>query len=123
MIDDTTCPENIAQDNTILRPITFASKSLTTAEQRYSHIEREALGILHGLKKFHNYCFAWEVNIKTDYKPQVAIFKKDIATLSQQIQCILLRIHQYWARTMYKPGPELFITDWLSWHNHMEKQN
>ena len=53
----------------------------------------------------------------------VAIFKKDIATPSQQIQCILLRIHQYWVRILYKPVPELFIADWLSWHNHMEKKD
>ena len=48
--DGTTCSEDIPPDNTILRPITFASKSLTSAVQRYSNIEREALGILHGLK-------------------------------------------------------------------------
>ena len=31
-------------------PIAFASKCLTSAEYRYSNIEREVLGILHGLK-------------------------------------------------------------------------
>ena len=36
----TTSPKDIALDNTILRPITFASKSLTSAECRYSNIER-----------------------------------------------------------------------------------
>ena len=52
--DGTACPRDTAPDNTILRPITFASKSLTSAEQRCSNIEREALGILHGLQKFHH---------------------------------------------------------------------
>ena len=56
--DGTTCLKYIAPDNTVLRPITFASKSLASAEHRYSNIEREALGILHCLKKFHHYCFA-----------------------------------------------------------------
>ena len=46
-------------------------------------------------QKFHHYCFAREVSIITDHKPQVAIIKKDITTLTQKIQCILLRIHQY----------------------------
>ena len=39
-------------DNTILHPIAFAGKSLIGAECRYSNTEREALGILHGLKSF-----------------------------------------------------------------------
>ena len=64
----TTCPEDIARDNTIMRPITSAKKSLTSSEQRYSNIEREALGILNGLKKFHHYFFAREVSIITDHK-------------------------------------------------------
>ena len=48
--------------------------------------EREALGILHGLKKLHHYCFARELSIITDDKPLAAIFKKDVAMLSQRIQ-------------------------------------
>ena len=120
--DGTTCPKDIAPDNTIVRPVMFASKSLTSAEQRYSNIEREALGILHGLKKFHHYCFAREGRKITDHKPLVAIFKKDV-TLSQQIQCILLRIHQYQVRIIYKLGPEVFITDWLSQQNHTENKD
>ena len=58
--------------------------------------------------------------IITDHKPLVAMFKKDVATLSQCIKHILLKIHQYRVKILYKPGPEIFIADWLSWHNHME---
>ena len=48
------------------------------------------------------------------------MFKKDVATLSQHIQCILLKIHQYGVQMVYKPGPEIFIADWMSRHNHAE---
>ena len=48
--DGATCQKDTAPYNTILRPNVFASKSLTSAEWRYSNTEREALGILHGLK-------------------------------------------------------------------------
>ena len=82
----TTCQKDTVPDNTILHPIAFASKSLTGTECRYSNIEREALGILYGLKKFHHYCFAREVHVITDHKPLLFIFKKDVAMLSQQIQ-------------------------------------
>ena len=54
--DGTTCPKDITLDNTILRLTAFACKSLTNVEQRYSNIEREALGILLALEKIHHYC-------------------------------------------------------------------
>ena len=78
------------------------------------------LGILHGLEKFHHYCFGREVLITTDHKPLVAMFKKDVATLLQHIQCILLKIHQYRVQTIYKLGPEIFIADWLLTNNHVK---
>ena len=37
--DNTTCQKDMAPDNIILHPISFASKSLTGAEQRYSNIK------------------------------------------------------------------------------------
>ena len=80
------CPWDSAPDSSILRPYAFASKSLSSAEKRYSNIEKEALGILHRLNKFHHYCFVREVGIITDHKLLVAIFKKDVAMLSQRIQ-------------------------------------
>ena len=55
-----------------------------------------------------------------DHKPLVSMFKKDVATLSQRMQCILLKIHQYRVQIMYKPGQDIFIADWLSRHNHIE---
>ena len=42
--DGTTCPKKILlPDNTILRPTAFASKSLTSAEQRYRNIEKSGV--------------------------------------------------------------------------------
>ena len=75
---------------------------------------------MHGLAKFHHYCFGREVLVITDHKPLVSIFKKDVATLLQRIQCILLKLHQYRVQVIYKPGPDIFIADWLSRHNHVE---
>ena len=78
--------------------------SLSNVERRHSIIEREALCIHHGLEKFHHYCFAGEASIITDNK-------KDVTMLSQRIQWIqqILRIHQYWVRIIYKPGPDLSL--------------
>ena len=109
MCEGTECQKDIVPDNPTLCPIVFASKSLTGAEHRYSNIEREALGILQWLKKFHHYCFAREVLIITDHKPLVAIFKKDVGTLLQCIQCILLKIHQYRVQIIYNLGPRFSL--------------
>ena len=76
LCDDMACQRDVAPGNTSLRPIAFASKSLTGAEWRYSNIKQEALGILHGLEKFHHYCFGREVLIITDHKPLVPMFKR-----------------------------------------------
>ena len=54
----------------------------------------------------------------TDHKLLVAIFKKDIVRLSQRLQRILLHIHQYSIRILYKCRPQLFIADWLSRPSH-----
>ena len=110
----------MAPDNTIICPIVFASKYLTGVECRYSNIKWEALGILHGLEKFHHYWFARKVLNTTEHKLLVVIFKKDMAMLLQCIQCILLKIHQYRVQIIYKPWPKIFTADWLSQHNHEE---
>ena len=47
-----------------------------------SNIKREALDILHGLKKFHHYCFVREVHVITDHKMLVTLVSKDVAKLS-----------------------------------------
>ena len=123
--DGMTCPRDTVPDNTILRLIPFASKSLTSAEQTHSNSKREALGILHGLERLHHYCFVREAYIITDHNPLIAIFKK--ATLLQRIQCILLRIHQFirtgwlvtWNRQNIKPTQrtaEQYFQDQLQKH-------
>ena len=110
MCKGTTCQKDVAPDNTILHPIVFASKSLTGAEHRYSNIKREALDILHGLKKFHHYCFAREVLIITDHKPLVAIFKKDVAMLLHMcIQCILLKFISTGSRLYISLDPKFSL--------------
>ena len=36
-----------------MRPVTYASRSLTDVEKRYAQIEREALAVLYELQKMH----------------------------------------------------------------------
>ena len=98
-------PRNETPNNVVLWPIVFANKNLTSAETDHSSIEREALGTPHDLETFHHYYFSHEVSVITEHKLLVAIFEKDTACLLHRLQRILLQIHQYNIRLLYKPVP------------------
>ena len=104
--NNTNCHRDETLNNSI--PLHCPAKA-HQVRKKCSSIEREALGMLYGHEKFHHYCFVREVSIIMDHKPLIAIFKKDVTTLSQRMQQILLSIHQYRVRIIYKPGPDLFM--------------
>ena len=51
------------------RPIGYMSRSLNGAERNYSTLEKEALAIIFGVKKFHQFLYGHSFTIKTDHKP------------------------------------------------------
>lgn len=61
-------------ENNEERPIAFASKTLNKAQSNYSTIDREALAIFFGVKKFQHYLIGRKFILQTDHKPLVSIF-------------------------------------------------
>ena len=57
-------------------PIAFASRRLSTTEQKYSQIEREGLAVVMGVTKFHQYlCGVARPFLRvTDHKPLLKLF-------------------------------------------------
>lgn len=51
------------------KPIAYASRTLNSAEQNFSVIEKEALSVLFGTKTFRCYLFGRKFKVITDHKP------------------------------------------------------
>ena len=80
------------------QPIAFTSRTLSKAEQRYAHLDKEGLAIVWGVKKFHQYLFGRQFTICSDHKPLQHIFaeNKPIPTLaSARIQRWALTLGAY----------------------------
>ena len=56
------------------RVVAFASKTLTQTQSNYSNIDREALGLVHGVHRFHTYLYGRAFQAVTDHKPLVNIW-------------------------------------------------
>ena len=56
------------------KAVAQASRFLLLAEKQYSQIEKEALGIIFGVTKFHRYLQRRRFKLQTDSKPLITIF-------------------------------------------------
>ena len=65
------------------RPIGFASRTLSSAEQNYSQLEKEGLSCVFGVRKFHSYLFGHAFELITDHKPLMALINEHRPTSPQ----------------------------------------
>ena len=99
------------------RPVGFASRTLSKAETNYSHLDKEALAIIFGVKKYHQYLYGRQFEKKNDHKPLTHLFNENKtipAMASGRIQrwALLLSAYDYTIR--YKQGKTNANADALS---------
>ena len=98
-----------------LRPVAYASKSLTDTESRYAIIEKEALAVTWGCERFSQYLLGTRFEIHTDHRPLLASLQtKRLDSLTPRLQRFKMRLGRYDYSITYIPGKEQSVPDALS---------
>ena len=96
------------------RPIEYASRSLTAPQRKWAQIEKEALSILFGLRRFDQYTYGRTVIVQNDHKPLEAILKKPLSSAPRRLQDLIMEMNRYDITFCFVKGKELLIADTLS---------
>ena len=96
-------------------PIAYASRALSTTQQRYAQIEKEMLAVVFGCTKFHEYIYGVpNVKVESDHKPLETILKKPLYQAPVRLQKMIMTVQKYSIDVVYHPGKYLVIADTLS---------
>ena len=97
------------------KPVMYASKSLTSTEQHYAQIEKEALGITWACERFKDFLIGKQFHIHTDHKPLIPLLShKTLDELPVRIQRFHMRLMRFHFSISHVPGKHLVIADALS---------
>ena len=104
-----------SEDGKRLHPIEYASKSLDSAQAKYSTTDLEALAVDFGLSKFRYVIFGYEVIVATDHRPLLSIFKtRDLNDYSNRMTRLIMRVQNYDPRITFVKGKDNNLADYLS---------
>ena len=73
------------------KPVAYASRAVTSAEQNYKQIEKEMLAICFATSTFREYVYGkLKVSVQTDHKPLKRIMKKPLCKAPPILQRLML---------------------------------
>ena len=100
---------------TNLRPVFYASKTLSATESNYSNIECEILGVVFSMLHFiKHFTYGRQVHIITDHKPLITLFAKNLATTSPRLSHMLIKILDYVVVLHHQEGNKMYLSDAIS---------
>ncbi|XP_022833967.1 uncharacterized protein K02A2.6-like [Spodoptera litura] len=105
------------------KPIMMASRTLQPHERRYGQIDKEALAIMFGLRKFHEFLSGRPFCIVTDHKPLVSLFdpsKQIPDQISPRMLRWSLKLAGYNYQIKYRAGKLIGNADALSRWTELE---
>ena len=102
---------NIAISNTLMqltepnsyRPVCYASRKLSTTERNYSTTEREALGMIYSVNKFHHYLLGRKFVFHVDHATLLYLVLKQFLTC-KLARWVLLQEFQF--EIQHRPGAQ-----------------
>ena len=73
----------------------YHSCALTSTQQCYSNIEREAYALVNGVEHFHHYVFGKPFEVHADHQSLMQLSIKPLPELSPRLHHLFLRVNQY----------------------------
>ena len=101
-----------------LQPVHYISRSMTSAEKRYSQTEKDALAVKWAKSRFSMYLLgAPRFTIMTSHKPLIPMFNKSCAKLPPRIEKWIMEMQNVDYELVYEPGKDAADPlDYLLWH-------
>ena len=99
------------------KPVAYASRRLSKREQQYAAIDKEALAIVFGIIKFHQYVYGRHFTLQTDHKPLERILgaHREIPRMvANRLQRWALTLSAYDYELKVVQGKENVVADFLS---------
>ena len=93
-----------------LKPVYYASKTLTNTESNCSNIEREMLGVVFSI-------------LPMAIKSLITLFKKNIAVSSPRLSQMLIKIIDFQGDLQHQEGSKMYLSDAISQFNTHDSDN
>ena len=105
----------LQEKDSVWKPVSYSSRSMSETERRYVQIEKEALAVTWACEKFADYIIGLKVQLETDHKPLVPLLgTKQMSDLPPRILRFRMRLARFDYVINHVPGKLLCTADALS---------